>query len=136
MNKQDVYTIAGIVFSLVIASCGWILTNTLIDRHEATLLTAVGRIHDAITLDATTVMDNNADLGSNLSEARLEEEVMSEILANWSVSGSYVRPHEPVEGQLTMKQAIAAAKSGLSYLSAHGVISPKLLEYEFTHTKH
>jgi len=134
MNKQGIYTAVGVAFSLVIALCGWILTNTLLDRQEAMLLVATGNIHVPSVLEATAGTGKETNSSSNPNTAKLKEEVMAKILANWDAPGGNVRPHEPVEGQLNMEQALTAAETGLSYFSTHGIIPLELLEDEFTRT--
>jgi len=125
MNKHVIYTAAGVMFSLTIAFCGWILTNTLLDGQETMLLAATGSFHDPSANDET--MTANTDL-------KLEAEEIAKILGNWNTLGSYTRPHEPVEGQLNMEQAITAAKDGLSYLSKQGIIPKEFLEEKFNRT--
>lgn len=143
MNKQGIYTAVGITLSLMIAFGGWILTNTLLDKQETVLLSKTGSIYVPAGLKTTAGSANDAN--SNLppktktellpNETKLEEGVMAKILANWNAPQSYARPHDPVEGQLNMEQAITAAKNGLSYFSTQGIIPPELLENEFTRTK-
>ncbi|NLK51591.1 MAG: hypothetical protein GX295_03980 [Syntrophomonadaceae bacterium] len=142
MNKQDIYTTVGVAFSLMIAFCGWILTNTLLDKQETVLLSVTGSIHAPSVLGTTAGTGNDANSNSTpkikteliTDETKLEEGVMAKILANWNAPKSHARPHEPVEGQLSMEQAITAAKNGLSHFNTHGIIPPELLKDEFTRT--
>lgn len=143
MNKQGIYTAVGIAFSLMIAFGGWILTNTLLDKQETVLLSKTGSIY--VPAGLKTMAGSANDANSNLppktktellpNETKLEEGVMAKILANWNAPQSYARPHDPVEGQFSMEQAITAAKNGLSHFSTQGIIPPVLLENEFTRTK-
>lgn len=125
MNRHGIFSALGIVLSLAIAFLGWILVNTLLNRQETMLLTA-GSFNDSST---------NAEALATNAEVRLEEEVMAKILTNWNTFGSNARPHEPVNGQLNMEQAITEANNGLAYLSRKGVIPKDILEEGFVRTK-
>lgn len=125
MNRQRIFSALGIILSLAIAFLGWILVNTMLNRQETMILTA-GSFNDPST--------NNEALAEN-AKVRLEEEVMKKILTNWHTLGSNARPHEPVNGQLNMEQAISEANNGLTYLSRKGVIPKDMLEGGFVRTK-
>lgn len=124
MSKQGVYTTAGVALAIMIGFCGWLLTNSLLDRQEALMLATTGSIRIAPLAYSSS--------NPNVETAPITAEMMAQILQNWNEPGSLMRLHEPVEGQLGMEQAIAAAETGLSYFSTHGIIPPELLENEFT----
>lgn len=129
MNKQGILTILGVVFSLIIAFFGWMLTNMLLDRQDIELLASTGSISVPIG------QNNEAKTGLTITGAKLDKNSiisMSEILNNWDNSRGYTRPHEPVEGQLNMEQALAMAEAGVSYFGTQGIFHEELLQDEFT----
>ncbi|MGE5396066.1 MAG: hypothetical protein ACM3MK_00870 [Chitinophagales bacterium] len=130
MNKQAIYTIMGIVFSLMIAFCGWVVTNTLLDRQESILL--AGSTNNTSAVETIPGTDNESKNLYPTTKPVISQVEMAKILANWNAPRKSIQPHDPVDGQLSMEQAINAAGTGLSDFAKQGIISPELLEGQFT----
>jgi len=129
VNKQNLYTAMGIALSFIIAVGGWVLTSTLIDRKSDTLLSATGSIQ--VNTPPVSPIDTNDDDETPPHRPTLSESEMVKVLQNWeAVIGE--RPHEPVDGQLNMEQAIDAGKAGLSYFHEQGIIPAELLKFDKT----
>lgn len=132
MNKRRRRTAVGVLSSLVIVVCAWLLTNALLDRQEAALFARTGSISvpEVSWTRRGPQDDRNSD--QNLDAVKLEERLMVKILENWNAPASYARPHEPVEGQLNIEQAVTMARVGLSHFAAQGIVSSELLEDDFS----
>lgn len=138
MSKQYLFTATGIVLSFIIAVSGWMITRKMLDRNEKVLLSATGtiRVNTPIIAAATepvNVQKNTEDETIQDTEStrpELTDKEINEILTNWEKDG-YELPHEPLEGQINMEQAIETGKAGLAYFCGQGVIPEDLLEYEF-----
>jgi len=113
MNKQKLYTIAGIVLSFVIAVGGWGLTGVLIDAKSKELFSESGVVPINAPIAAT--QPDDSDDGRMLTES----EIIS-IIRNMESRGREV-PHEPTEGQIGMGQAIEAGRTWLSGFAEQGV---------------
>ncbi|MDR1130907.1 MAG: hypothetical protein LBL15_00620 [Oscillospiraceae bacterium] len=137
MRKQNVLTILGIALSFVIAIGGWAVTSMLIDLKSDALLSAGGLTPvyaPAATSSGHTKLDDNPNImGEDISGERsiFSAIEISRILSNWE-SRANEQPHEPMEGQITMEQAIAIGQKGLSYFYDQGIIPAQLLEYSKT----
>ncbi|MCL2146471.1 MAG: hypothetical protein FWH52_01565 [Synergistaceae bacterium] len=80
--------------------------------------------------------DANSDADSGANEEKQHTMTVQDIyqvLLNWEAAGNE-RAHEPSKAQLTMEQAINAAKSGLIYFKEQGVIPGEILELDFEKT--
>lgn len=133
MNKQNVYTIMGIALSFIIAVGGWVLTSALIDRKSDALLSATGitRVNVLpIEPRAPVNQDGSGVDDSLIEQPKLTNEEIIKVLQNWQSEDCDRIAHEPVEGQLSMEQAIEIGKAGLSYYNEQGIIPVELLEYE------
>lgn len=126
MNKQNLYTVLGIALSFIIAVGGWTLTSALIDRKSDALLSATESVK--FNMQATI---EQGDEETHHNFPTLSEGEIAKIILSWE-SIIEERPHEPVEGQLNMEQAIEAGKAGLSYFYEQDIISGELLEYAKT----
>ena len=129
MNKQKTFTAAGIALSFIIAIGGWGLTSMMIDRKSEALLSVTGITYVDVPPQPTSI--NHDTENSTLQERQtLTDEDIYNVLLNWEASGNE-RAHEPTDTQLSMEQAIEAAKSGLEYFGEQGVIPIKIFEQEF-----
>lgn len=129
VNKRNLYTAMGITLSFIIAVGGWVLTSTLIDRKSDTLLSATGSIH--VNTPPVSPKDTNDDDETPPHRRTLSESQIYKVLQSWEAEIGE-RPHEPVDGQLSMEQAIDIGKTGLSYFYEQGIIPAELLEYDKT----
>lgn len=132
MNRQGLLTVLGVTLSLIIAFSGWMLTNLLLDRQDTELFASRGGIDISAPAGGA---GTDPGIGSFIAGEKLDEEAMikiAEILSTWNAEGTRTRPHEPVQGQLNMEQAFAAAEAGLSFLSKQGVIKEELLKGGFS----
>lgn len=127
MSKRNLYTFAGIFMSFIIAIGGWALTSTLIDRKSDALLSATG----SVRVDVPVTLGDQSGVEPSYEPVALTEEQIVSVLQNWEADGEE-KPHEPVDGQLAMEQAIDAGKDWLSYFYEQGVIPAELLEYDKT----
>jgi len=126
MNKRNVFTAMGIVFSFVIAVGGWALTSMLINTKSDALMSGTGYVTvnpPPVTTPQTPKEDPHD------SERRLTEAEMARVLFNWESDG-LEQPHEPMEGQLTMEQAIDASRAVLIEWGEAGIIPAGWERYE------
>ena len=115
MVKNVIYTAFGILLSFAIAIGGWVLTSRLIGRESARLLDA----STAFTVDIPAIeLAHHYD-----SEAPpiLDKRAITSILHNWENMGVN-RWHEPAPGQITMEQAIVAAREWVSFLQSYQLL--------------
>ena len=128
--KRNLYTGMGIVLSFSIAIGGWALTSMLIDNKSDALMSMTGYVTvnpPPITTPSQTD-DDPAD-GLPAEWPRLTEVEMARILINWESTG-HERPHEPMEGQLNMEQAIDAADACLAEWGKTGLLPVEWETYE------
>ena len=118
MSKQKIITVAGIALSFAIATGGWALTSTMINRKSDALLSVSGttwiNAPDArpVAIPGQSVIeDNPSDTLSMLTERE-----MLSVLANWNSPGRE-RPHEPTAEQINMEEAIAIGEAALAYFN-------------------
>lgn len=131
MNRQIILTIIGIALSFAIASGGWILTSIMIERKSEALLAIAGMTpvsEFAVNQQAEEPADTHEDKieVEKKERPRLTDQEMAYVLANWTAGGSE-QAHEPMRTQLSMEEAIDAAKSGLLLFSERGHISQETL---------
>lgn len=136
MNRRGVYTIVGIMLSFCLVFGGWFLTESLLNNMEKELLSGDG----AVQIDRKeTIADNQAsevDTSDNgktnhdFNSAELTTTEMVKILQNWE-SDTNEFPHEPMEGQMSMEQAINTGKDWIAGLGEEGLISSELYEDGF-----
>ena len=117
MNKRTLYTVMGVALSFAIAVGGWSLTESLIKRKSNALLSATG---------VTQIYLPPEEVPAALPV--LSEPEIASILRNWESPGSVIT-HEPVEGQISMEQAITEARAGLALLAGQGLQIGVLLDY-------
>lgn len=94
----------------------------MLDRQESKLFAITGKISVPPAKEVEVAEP----------QKKLDEETMVKILENWNDSRGYVRPQEPVEGQLSMEQTLEAAEAGLSYFEDRGIIPEDLIKDGFT----
>lgn len=126
MIKKHILTVGAAAFSLLIVYGGWFLSNQLMDRQQYSLMNTV----NSIPVKDTTTTDQDME---NEPERLLSSNEIVDILKVWNfdMTGYY---HDPIDGQLTMEEAIKAAKSGLSYFCNKGVLPEEIINNEYAQT--
>ncbi len=120
MNRQRIYTIAGIALAVLSAFGGLFLTNLFLGRQEQQLLVAAEKIAVAAPFELSD---------DNLVSSEVDmEDLRTVIRAAIQFGGSNF--HEPLQGQLNMKQAIRVAQELLEEFVAAGVLSDVYLPGE------
>ncbi len=125
MRKQRILSAIAAIFSVFIVCGGWLLTNALMDRQQFNLINTVRSVK--VKESPEDNQDGEAD------RIILSTKEIADILKVWrnEKTGYY---HDPVEGQLTMEEAIKAASSGLYYFCNKGVLPSQILEGDFNQT--
>jgi hypothetical protein len=115
LSKQALYTTLGIAVSFAVAFGGWTFVNGLINTKSDTLLSVTGDIY----VSASRVEEESEEepLFPTLSDYEI-----AAVLQSREMEWIYEQPHEPIEGQLSMEQAIRAGEEGLNYFIEQGVI--------------
>ncbi|MCL2593642.1 MAG: hypothetical protein FWD82_09810 [Defluviitaleaceae bacterium] len=128
MSKRNIFTVIGLVLSFVIATGGWLLTSRLMNIQSERLLSGATSFL-VNTPVAEPIHVNNSDY-PNRQRMLLEHEIVS-VLQNWSfLRGTQL--HEPAIGQISMEQAIIAAREGIVFLRDHGILPEELLTFNDT----
>ncbi len=126
MIKQRILTVVGAAITMLFVYGGWLLTNELMDRQQDKLMDTVHSIEVKESL--------STGLEDEQERVPLSDKEIVDILNIWNRKqvGYY---HDPVDGQLTMEEAIKAAISGLSYFCEKGVLPSLISESEYAQTK-
>jgi len=125
VNKQHILSAVVALLSTVIVFEGWLFTNELLNRQHSTLMNTV---HSISVKEPT-----ESDISEEPAKVTLSTEQISDILEVME-AGYRKYYHDPYDEQLTMEEAIKAAKSGLSYFCDKGILPLELLENSFTQT--
>ena len=131
-RKHNLYTGLAILLSFTIAVGGWELTRLLIDNRSDALMSQSGYQTvnpPAIATPSQTQTDDGEEDGPSQKRPRLTETEMARILINWE-SPDQERPHEPMEGQLSMEEAIDAADAYLAEWGKAGLFPTAWETYE------
>ena len=128
INKRNLYTAAGIVLSLLMVFGGWELTRGLIDKKERELFAVVGSVRTDPPVALPASKSETPDVFPTLTGAEI-----AAVLSHW-VSEGRERPHEPMEGQLTMEQAIKAAEEGLAFFIEQEVLPSQMYQQGYGRT--
>ena len=135
--------------AFAIAIGGLWLTNALIDMKSVALLSVTGTVYIDVPSQTATVDggagngdgDGDGDSGSGgagnggggsgmeQGPKPLAAQDIYKVLLNWEAEGTE-RAHEPSQTQLSMGQAVEAAKSCIAYFVERGVIPAGLVEQE------
>ena len=123
LRLNNIYTGLGIILSFAIAVGGWTLTRRLIDNRSDALMSQAGYQTVNPPTVATPAHNDDGEEDGSLSERpRLTVAEMARILINWE-STDRERPHEPMEGQLSMEEAIDAADACLIEWGEAGLLA-------------
>jgi len=128
INRQKIFTAAGIALSLIIAVGGWILTSMLIDMRSDALFSATEIMW--INVHEERISPFSDVYGGDASNDRivLSESEIASVLNNWSSRGRE-RPHEPMAGQINMEQAITLGLAELSSYAEQGILPAELFTF-------
>ena len=122
-RKRGIYTGLGIAASFAIAVGGWALTNWLIENRSAALMSQTGYETVNPPPVATPALDEDSTEDYPPPERPLLTEAeIARVLLNWESVGREW-PHEPIEGQLGMEEAIGAADDCLAEWGEAGVVA-------------
>lgn len=125
MIKRRILTVLAALFSVFIVFGCWFLTNGLLDQQHLSLMN---------TVHYTSVTEPpEAEPGAEAPKVTLSTQEIANILKDWG-SGRSQHFHDPTDGQLSMEEAIKAAKSGLSYFCEKGALPKEILNSDFTET--
>lgn len=135
MNKRNILTVAGIVFSFIIAIGGWAMKSRIMNIESDRLLSATMSFFvDTPAIDLLRIGEEYSN--SPYTLPTLTEHEMANILRNWErprpwswESTGRRRLHEPAPGQIDMQQAIDAARAGLIFLYDNSILPAEMLEF-------
>lgn len=113
MNKQNIFTLIGIVLSFAIAIGGWVFISGLIDIRSDMLMSASGVSPILMPLQLPGT-DDTVEEPIYTRPLLSEQEIVS-ILRNKNAPGREI-PHEPTNEQINMEQAIIIGQSWLSFI--------------------
>ncbi|MDR1706302.1 MAG: hypothetical protein LBS19_16715 [Clostridiales bacterium] len=126
MTKKNALTVSGIILSFAIAIGGWLLTSHLIDVRSDKLL--------SLTLDVdTNVVTQTASGMASPARPQLTEDEIAGVLRNWNwryASDVTEKPHEPTDEQLSMEQAVEAAKEWCVFIGGLDIFPGEALRFE------
>ena len=145
MSKSRIDTLAMFLLAGCIIFGGWFLTKSFLMRREVKYLNSIGQI--AVQSSEITLLEESGQEDAVRQESgqqRAQEEefhgvMMNEyeralVLSVWDYGGKEL-PHEPMNGQMNMEQAIDAGKKWIKNVAEYGVYTNKLQECDFDATK-
>lgn len=115
MNKTKLLSLLGIAAALILVFSGWFLTKSLLHRQELRLLSQTG------TLPVQTAAQLPEESETPTPPRDLTDSEIYQILISWELGGEETL-HEPMDGQLTMEQAMNAARQLLTHLTGLGLL--------------
>lgn len=110
MNRGKIHTLLVLCMSMTVVFGGWFFTEGMLDRKESELFTQNGKI-----------LTSTAEIKEEFEGLCLSEDKIAEILLAWKNGGREV-PHEPLEGQMNMKQAINAGRDWIAMLVKNNIL--------------
>lgn len=144
MSKGRIYTgimfltAAGMIFG------GWFFTVKLLMDREARFLGSTGKAavqseEIGLFTDGSLSGAQERETGQAAAQEEFQGQEMSEyeralVLAVWEYGGRQL-PHEPMAGQMNMKQAIDAGKKWVEDMAQTGVYTDELSGCNFDATK-
>ena len=129
-RKRGIYTGLGIAASFAIAVGGWSLTRLLIDKRSDALMSQTGyQTVNPPPVATPKSVDNGDNDNPPTKRPRLTEAEMARVLVNWESTDREI-PHEPMEGQLSMEDAIDAADACLAEWGKVGLLPAQWETYE------
>lgn len=139
MNKNRIYTAMMFLLAVCVIFGGWFLTKRLLIQREERFLTGTGNI--AVQSEKIGFLEDSGLSAAQEQETEAEfqgremsADMRVDVLEIWEYGGKEL-PHEPMSGQMDMKQAIDVGKEWVKSMAAHDVFTDKLQECDFTATK-
>lgn len=135
MSKGKIYTLLVSVLSFSVVFGGWFLTKQLLNQKKTEMLKSSGQValqSSETTWFGETWLDHTQSK-SDFVGVELSENEIKKILEVWE-SGADEVPHEPLEGQMDMEQAIMEGRNWISNLSEQGILPAYLAECSFDKT--
>lgn len=130
-NKGKISTLLLFMLSFCVVFGGWFLTKRLLNYRMEEFLDSTGQI--VVNLSEITLLPEETANPTEFQGTILSEEMIEKVLIVWE-EGGYKQLHEPLEGQMTMEQAIAAGRNWIAVLSEKGILPYYLKECSFDKT--
>lgn len=140
MSKSKIDTSLMFLTAVCVIFGGWFLTEGLLIRREERFLNSTGTIavqSERIGLLADNSLETAQEQAAEPEEFQgreMTEDTRALVLAVWEYGGREL-PHEPLPGQMNMKQAIDAGKKWVETMASHDVFTEALQECDFDVTK-
>lgn len=131
MNKGTIYTFLVFCLSFTVVFGGWFLTKEMLNCKETEILVVKGQV--SMDVSETDKTQSDTSIQGEFEGEVLSEETMAEVLTVWEAGGREVL-HEPMEGQMSMEQAIKAGRDWINTLAEKNILSADLLECNFEST--
>lgn len=116
MNKQNFFSLFLILSVILFAFGGMLITNYAIQYKKNQLLFGTGEVmtspNAGLEYDVQTENGNGSPV--------LSAEKIMDIINRWKDASCEKLPHEPMEGQLSMEQAISGGKSWIDSMKRAG----------------
>ncbi|MDE7259944.1 MAG: hypothetical protein K2N77_12015, partial [Lachnospiraceae bacterium] len=136
-----IYTAIMFLSAVCMIFGGWFLTARLLRQREVRFLGSTGKVavqSGEIGLFAddilSSVQDSEPEEQEEFQGQKISEYVRALVLAVWEYGGKEL-PHEPMAGQMNMKQAIDAGKKWVENMAQIGVYTDELSGCDFDATK-
>lgn len=120
MKRGMINTLLAVCLSTAVVFGGWFFTVERLGQKEAELLARKGEV--ALGASGKDIKEKESkETEAEFQEKKLSEDEMATILATWE-GGGYALLHEPLEGQMTMEQAILAGKDWINRLAEQKIL--------------
>ncbi|MBD5486296.1 MAG: hypothetical protein HDR18_12385 [Lachnospiraceae bacterium] len=143
MSKSRIYTAIMFLSAVCMIFGGWFLTAKLLRQREVRFLDSTGKVavrSEEIGLFADDSLSGAQEQETEQAEQeefqgqKISEYERALVLAVWEYGGKEL-PHEPMAGQMNMKQAIDAGKKWVENMAQIGVYADELSGCDFDATK-
>lgn len=143
MSKSRIYTAVMFLSAICMIFGGWFLTARLLRQREERFLGSTGKVavqSEEIGLFADDSLggaqeqETEQEAQEEFQGQKISEYVRALVLAVWEYGGKEL-PHEPMAGQMNMKQAIDAGKKWVENMAQIGVYTDELSGCDFDATK-
>ena len=143
MSKSRIYTAIMFLSAVCMIFGGWFLTAKLLRQREVRFLDSTGKVavqSEEIGLFADDSLSGAQEQETEQAEQeefqgqKISEYERALVLAVWEYGGKEL-PHEPMAGQMNMKQAIDAGKKWVENMAQIGVYTDELSGCDFDATK-
>lgn len=141
MSKSRINTVIMFLTAVCIIFGGWCLTAWLLIQRETKFLGGTGKVE--VQSGEIGLLADSGGVGNVRDQETEQEEFQGQkmgeyaraiVLSVWEYGGKEL-PHEPMAGQMNMKQAIDAGKRWVENMAQAGVYTDELQECDFDATK-